>query len=48
VSLRVRGRIRDVAAQASGNTVYVIDVWCEDQHGAKLTDGDARVEVVRD
>jgi hypothetical protein len=25
--------------------VYVLDVWCEDQHGVKLTDGDARVEL---
>ncbi len=45
VSLHVKGRIKDVARQPSGNTVYVIDVWCEDQHGTKLVDGDAKVEV---
>jgi acyl dehydratase len=48
VSLRVRGRITGAAAQANGNTLYAIDVWCEDEHGTKLVDGDARVEVARD
>lgn len=47
VSLRVRGRIKEAAAQPNGNTIYTVDVWCEDQHGTKLVDGDARVEVAR-
>ena len=28
-----------------GGTLYTIAVWCEDQHGLKLVDGDAKVEV---
>jgi 3-hydroxybutyryl-CoA dehydratase len=48
VSLSVRGRVKEVSRQDNGNTLYVIDVWCEDPHGTKLTDGDARVEVARD
>jgi acyl dehydratase len=45
VSLRVRGRVKEVASQGNGNTLYLLDVWCEDPQGTKLTDGDARVEV---
>jgi acyl dehydratase len=40
----VRGRVKQVD-RAGGRVVYVLDVWCEDQHGVKLTDGDARVEL---
>ena len=47
VELHVKGRIREVTAQPNGNVVYTIDVWCEDQHGTKLVDGDAKVEVLR-
>ena len=47
VSLRVRGRVKEATAQPNGNTLYTVDVWCEDQHGTKLVDGDARVEVAR-
>jgi 3-hydroxybutyryl-CoA dehydratase len=46
VALRVRGRIREAARQANGNTRYDIEVWCEDEQGTKLVDGDAKVEVV--
>ena len=45
VPLRVRGRIKAATRQANGNTLYDIDVWCEDPQGAKLVDGDAKVEV---
>ena len=34
-------------SQPNGNRLYAIDVWCEDQHGTKLVDGDAKVEVAR-
>jgi acyl dehydratase len=47
VELRVKGRIREATAQPNGGTLYTIDVWCEDQHGVKLVDGDAKVEVAR-
>jgi 3-hydroxybutyryl-CoA dehydratase len=45
VTLRVRGRIKEANMQADGRMLYTIDVWCEDQQGTKLTDGDAKVEV---
>ena len=47
VLLHVRGRIREAASQPNGNTLYTIDVWCEDQNGTKLVDGDAKIEVAR-
>lgn len=45
VELRVRGRVKEAATQPGGGVLYALDVWCEDQHGTKLVDGDARVEV---
>ncbi len=45
VGLHVKGRVRDVAVQPNGHTLYTVDVWCEDEHGTKLVDGDAKVEV---
>ena len=47
VELHVKGRITAAATQPNGNTLYAIDVWCEDRHGTKLVDGDAKVEVAR-
>ena len=47
VELHVEGRIRERTPQPNGNMVYAIDVWCEDQHGTKLVDGDAKIEVAR-
>lgn len=44
VKLHVKGRIKDVARGANG-TLYSIDVWCEDDKGTKLVDGDAKVDV---
>ena len=37
-----------VVVRANGHTLYTIDVWCEDERGTKLVDGDARVEVAPD
>jgi len=47
VLLHVKGRIREAMHQPNGNTSYTIDVWCEDERGTKLVDGDAKVEVSR-
>jgi len=43
--LHVKGKIRQAAKQPNGNVRYEIAVWCEDAHGVKLVDGDAKVEV---
>ena len=48
VQLQVRGRIREALKQPNGDIDYAIDVWCEDEHGMKLVDGDAKVQVVAD
>jgi hypothetical protein len=34
-----------VTPQPNGNLTYVVDIWCEDEHGLKLTEGDGSVEV---
>jgi acyl dehydratase len=47
VLLHVKGRIKEVTRQPNGNKLYNIDVWCEDEHGLKLVDGDAKVEVAQ-
>ena len=47
VLLHVRGRIKEATTQPNGNTLYTIDVWCEDQQGTKLIDGDAKVDVAQ-
>jgi 3-hydroxybutyryl-CoA dehydratase len=48
VPLHVRGRIKEATRQPNGSTMYAIDVWCEDEQGTKLVDGDAKVDVARD
>ena len=45
VELHVRGRVREATTNPNGSTQYTIDVWCEDENGNKLVDGDAKVEV---
>jgi acyl dehydratase len=45
VELHVRGRIQEAARQPDGGTLYTVAVWCEDEEGLKLTDGDAKVHV---
>jgi acyl dehydratase len=47
VELHVKGRITDATRRPDGSTLYAIDVWCEDERGTKLVDGDAKVEVAR-
>lgn len=44
-TVRILGRIREREQQANMAVRFVLDVWIEDQQGAKLTDGDAVVEV---
>lgn len=43
--LHVKGRIKTATPLANGGTRYELFVWCEDDTGLKLTDGDASVEV---
>ena len=45
VELHVRGRVREAAHRPDGSTLYTLDVWCEDEQGTKLVDGDAKVDV---
>ena len=40
-----RGRVLSLERLAGGGVAYRLDVWCEDEHGVKVVDGDARVEV---
>lgn len=44
VQLHVKGRVKAVEP-ANGATRYTVEVWCEDQNGTRLVDGDAAVEV---
>jgi hypothetical protein len=44
VMLHVRGKVLSVEKTENG-TLYALDVWCEDEKGTKLVDGDAKVEV---
>ena len=45
VTVSVRGIVRSAERQKNGSTLYTLEVWCEDEHGLKLTVGDAKVEV---
>lgn len=45
VSLHVRGRVKAIKPASDGRTRYELDIWCEDQNGNKLVDGDAAVEA---
>ena len=44
VQLHVKGKVKAVEKKAGG-TLVTLDVWCEDEKGTKLVDGDAKVEV---
>ena len=44
-TVHVRGRVLSADAGEDGTKVYKLDVWCEDENGIKVTDGDARVVV---
>ncbi len=41
----VRGRVTAVEPQPGRGVRYMLEVWCEDEKGVKLTVGDARVDV---
>ena len=43
-TVHVRGRVLS-ADRSDGGVSYALDVWCEDENGIKVTDGDAKVEV---
>lgn len=45
VLLQVKGKVTGARRQNNGNTLYELAIWCEDQNGTKLVDGDAKVEV---
>lgn len=44
VKLHVKGKVTAVEKK-NGGTLVTLDVWCEDEKGNKLVDGDAKVEV---
>jgi len=44
VQLHVKGKVKAVEKK-NGGTLVTLDVWCEDEKGNKLVDGDAKVEV---
>jgi 3-hydroxybutyryl-CoA dehydratase len=39
-----RARVLSIDRQSNGD-VYSLDVWCDDENGVKVTDGEARVTV---
>jgi 3-hydroxybutyryl-CoA dehydratase len=43
----VRARVLAVEPGEDGGTVYKLDVWCEDENGTKVVDGDASIGVAR-
>lgn len=45
IKLKVLGRVREREQKPGGVVRLIIDVWTENEAGAKLTDGDAVVEV---
>jgi acyl dehydratase len=44
-NVHVRGRVIEATPTPAGGMLYSLDIWCEDDAGTKLVDGDARVEV---
>lgn len=44
IKLKILVRVRE-RQEKPASVRYVFDVWCEDQAGVKLTDGDAAVEI---
>jgi hypothetical protein len=40
-----RGRVQSIERLAGGARTCMLDVWCEDEHGVKVVDGHARVEL---
>ena len=46
-TISTRGRVKAVEPAGTGATRLTLDVWCEDENGVKVTDGDAKVELPR-
>lgn len=44
-TVHVRGKIIAIEPGENGTKAYKLDIWCEDETGQKVTDGDARVVV---
>jgi len=40
-----RGCVRSIERGPGGARTCMLDVWCEDEHGTKVVDGHARVEL---
>jgi hypothetical protein len=40
-----KGKVLSATPRNDGGVTYALDVWCEDEKGIKVTDGDARVEA---
>jgi MaoC like domain len=45
MSVVCRGRVQSIERGAEGGRTCMLDVWCEDEHGTKVVDGHARVEL---
>jgi acyl dehydratase len=44
-TVHVRGKVLAIEPGENGTRTYKLDVWCEDEKGIKVTDGDAKVQV---
>ena len=40
-----RGRVLAATPTSDGGMLYSLDIWCENDAGTKLVDGDAKIEV---
>ena len=45
VTVVCRGRVRSIEQGSGGGRTCMLDVWCEDEHGTRVVDGHARVEL---
>ncbi len=45
VRIHTRGQVRSIERADDGSVRYVLDVWCADDEGTKLTVGDAAIVV---
>ena len=44
-TVTARAKVISIEPAANGDRLYKLDVWCEDENGVKVTDGDAKVVV---
>jgi 3-hydroxybutyryl-CoA dehydratase len=44
-TVHVRGKVLAIELGDDDTRTYKLDVWCEDEKGIKVTDGDAKVKV---